>query len=285
MATKDINRSALEGGRPGRDKEERRVYQRRERHATKLHLKKVALDAEEYYKTFEPVRGKIWRSFTDNLGPAYRWIDSNVGKSWSDVYSALREKFDPRTLAGHHLVNQHIIPSIDGAGGEEFLISGRTYGSYYVDEEGVLRKKVNEKYKRITDFSEIKNWAKGRRIDQVLWSKAYGKNQYKYFWKVPSEPTYYRCSNKTAHKRPCKKFDRSKHVFLETTPEENWKRFAPETKKEDVPLDAWWRTFFWHHEITASYKRTRELTQEEEAYLKSFGPYTQRYIMDRLVWW
>lgn len=47
--------------------------------------------------------------FRDKLAPAQRWLASQVGRPWDKVYSELRAQFDSRTIAGAHVVNDHML--------------------------------------------------------------------------------------------------------------------------------------------------------------------------------
>lgn len=50
---------------------------------------------------------KPWKRtkyFSDNLSPLKRWLRSQLGQPWDNVYSQLRQKIETRTLCGQHLL-------------------------------------------------------------------------------------------------------------------------------------------------------------------------------------
>ncbi|KAF3888063.1 MULTISPECIES: hypothetical protein [Nostocales] len=44
------------------------------------------------------------KSFSDHLGPLYRWLRSKVGKPWNEVYGELCLHLDITTLSGQHIL-------------------------------------------------------------------------------------------------------------------------------------------------------------------------------------
>ncbi|MUG94548.1 hypothetical protein F7734_20075 [Scytonema sp. UIC 10036] len=44
------------------------------------------------------------KSFSDHLGPLYRWLRSKVGKPWNEVYGELCLRLDITTLSGQHIL-------------------------------------------------------------------------------------------------------------------------------------------------------------------------------------
>ena len=49
------------------------------------------------------LRNEMTKSFTDLLGPLYRFLRSNVGRPWDAVYSEMSEHLDNRKTAGRHI--------------------------------------------------------------------------------------------------------------------------------------------------------------------------------------
>ncbi|MBW4614292.1 MAG: hypothetical protein KME21_13670 [Desmonostoc vinosum HA7617-LM4] len=43
--------------------------------------------------------------FSDHLGPLYRWLRSQVGKPWNNVYSELSYRLNATTLSGQHILS------------------------------------------------------------------------------------------------------------------------------------------------------------------------------------
>ncbi len=66
----------------------------------------------------------------DRLAPLERFLESNVGRPWNDVYSEIREHCDTRNIRGQHLW-EHVV--------EDVLYPWRIRQGAYVDDEGVLQ--------------------------------------------------------------------------------------------------------------------------------------------------
>lgn len=140
MATKDISRSAVEGGRPNRNKYNRRRSHRQERGSFRYWrdevLKGVEFADERAVESRPPVR----KDFTDKLSPAYRWIASRCGRPWAEVFSELSKLFDTRRLSSWHIVYQHMLPEIEGgAKVETFTIASWRKCQFFVDDDGILQ--------------------------------------------------------------------------------------------------------------------------------------------------
>ena len=43
--------------------------------------------------------------FTDHLAPLVRFLESNVGRPWSNVYSELNKRLDRSTVSGQHVID------------------------------------------------------------------------------------------------------------------------------------------------------------------------------------
>ena len=143
MATKNLSRTPIEGGRTGRNKYERRHSHREERAATRGALAKVKATGDGDNL---PVikRNKVMKEFADKLSVVYRFLDANVGKYWPKVYSELRKKFDSRTTAGRHILFDHMLRGIKGAGQQEQMYK-HSFAEYYVNEASLLMKDKKSK--------------------------------------------------------------------------------------------------------------------------------------------
>lgn len=141
MSTKNIARSAVEGGRSNQ-------YERNESHARERSRARVWLDsvrlqlemAEESVPEPRPLVSKKY-GFTDKLRPCYGWLQSRCGRPWSEVRSELFRLFDTRRLSAWHVVNQHMLTEVRGAG---TTADGGTETSwrrqrFYIDEDGILK--------------------------------------------------------------------------------------------------------------------------------------------------
>jgi hypothetical protein len=94
MATRDLARTVVEGGRSGGSKYGRRRSARLGRRGWRFDS-----DGEPY----QPKAPDHYRQFADKLGPLGRWLKSRAGRAWNDVYAEFCWRYDRRTLKGWHL--------------------------------------------------------------------------------------------------------------------------------------------------------------------------------------
>jgi hypothetical protein len=110
MSTKNLARTVIEGGRAHRNTYERRASHRIVRAKLRPQVELLVRDPEQAndlsFHDLHPVR----RMFSDKLGPADRWLQTQVGRPWNKVMSELLQRFDTRTLAGRHVVFDHMAP-------------------------------------------------------------------------------------------------------------------------------------------------------------------------------
>lgn len=137
MARKNLSRTVIEGGRGTRNQWDRRRSHRVERASTRAWLDTVSRDHEEAEESAPPPIEFVSKDFSDKLGPAQRWLAAQAGRPWSKVYSELRARFDSRTVAGRHVVEDHMLDWVRRPGELH-----RYYRSswLYVDDGGILRK-------------------------------------------------------------------------------------------------------------------------------------------------
>lgn len=137
MATKNLSRTIIEPGRLRSTRQDNKRFTKRERVCNKLLLKRCAADVELYDAAVFEARKPAYLEQPDKLGPVYSWITSHVGSPWDDVYSELRSKFDTRTVTGNHIINDHLLPSIDYR--NEPRVRWRSWYRWWVDDDGILR--------------------------------------------------------------------------------------------------------------------------------------------------
>ncbi len=116
MSTKNLARTVIEGGRYYRNCWERRQSHADERAALRVWMEQARADAEVAEARPAPRRKHVHRMFHDKLPPAERWLAAQVGRPWDDVYAELKERFDPRTTAGRHIVYDHMLGWVLGVG-------------------------------------------------------------------------------------------------------------------------------------------------------------------------
>ena len=189
MSTKKLSRTIIEGGRANSNKWERRHSNSSERASSRDYCKKALIDSEVIYDDFITEREKVYKGFDDKLAPVFRWLAKQVGRKWDDIYSEIKETFDVRTTAGRHIVNDHLIGSVDitpdvrfpyayyYAGGE--TVSHHKY-DFYVEDGFLCKRKYigRRKYPYVVfNRPSIASWLDGRMIAKI---------GTKYYWFVSS---------------------------------------------------------------------------------------------------
>jgi len=131
MATKNLARTVIEGGRTRFSKWNRRASNGAQR--THEHLVSASLTSgADADNVVYPHRETAYRAFHDKLGPAERWLATQVGRPWNKARSELFTRFDTRTTPGRHIVFEHLLPEVEG---RRWL-----QRDYVVDCFGILRK-------------------------------------------------------------------------------------------------------------------------------------------------
>lgn len=110
MGTKNLARTPLEAGHYPSYKHEKKEINRRNRHKNKYksHKAKYEEDVDFDYTHVHNCSFKSDRH-ADTLGAVRRWVESQVGRKWDDVYSEIKKKF-PET----NIVNKHILDHVRG---------------------------------------------------------------------------------------------------------------------------------------------------------------------------
>lgn len=136
MATKNLARTAIEGGRLRNDEHFRT---RAERQQARVYCD----PANDFEARPAPRRDKgLGSSFTDHLKPIERYLRANAGRPWNKVYSELCKRFDRRTLRGQHIleghITRHMVVLPPGCNGWLWVKYPPTSGAW-VDAHGILR--------------------------------------------------------------------------------------------------------------------------------------------------
>ena len=161
MSRKNLSRTVIEGGRYFHNQFQRRGSNRAERASTRAWLDRVEVDSNDAEFTAPPPRLPVRKLFYDKLAPAKRWLASQVGRAWDNVYHELRTTFDRKTIAGNHVV-EHMLDWVQR--GE--LLHPR-YGrerDFIVDAHGILRhgRFYGRSWSRLR--KEALAWAQSRRV-------------------------------------------------------------------------------------------------------------------------
>lgn len=192
MSTKSLARTPLEAGhygggnsrRNGQNHGPRRTVRAQQREKLNRYL-----DEDSDVHVNEP---RAHTRNADRLGAVKRWIISQAGRRWSDVYSDIATKFDFSTMAGRHIL-QHIEGYVDFREDHTWRPwrwnnGVDVYYPVYVDDTGMLLrnpyyhgfvsspsrreyKATQAESKRLRDAME--KWSRGRSL---------GREGAVYFW-------------------------------------------------------------------------------------------------------
>jgi hypothetical protein len=137
VARKDLSRTVIEGGRYYSNCYFRRASHGTERATTRAWLDRVLVDLDEADESVPPPRPRVGKVFYDKLAPAQRWLVAQVGRPWDKVYSDLCAAFDTRTVAGRHVVHDHMLPWV-----RRWDVPSPYWRRFelVIDEHGILRK-------------------------------------------------------------------------------------------------------------------------------------------------
>ena len=161
MATRNLARTVVEGGRSGYSQLRRKQHSRRERR----------LRFDEEGNVVSGKEGRPWgREFADRLSPLERWLGHHVGRGWNNVYRDFCERFDRRTMKGWHL-EDHLLGSV--------RLGRCGYGNFYVDRRGILRRQPRQIWDwppriKPEEQDAARRWANGRQVivhgDALFWT-------------------------------------------------------------------------------------------------------------------
>ncbi len=133
MATKNLSRTVIEGGRASYCKFLRHYSNAADRR--KAHQLEHALCTEDPLgDTWFERRESVGKCFDDKLGPAFRYLRSQVGRPWDKVRSELFARFDTRTTAGRHILFCHLLREVDTGD-----VADRRHYRFTVSRHGILQ--------------------------------------------------------------------------------------------------------------------------------------------------
>jgi hypothetical protein len=183
MSKKNLARTAIEGGRA--NKYERRTSSQVERVRVRALLRAAVFDDELPDRRALPRRLPVRPEFHDKLNPLKKWIVSQSGRRWDDVWSELHGMFDVRKTSGRHLLYDHAVYYVNFAWEPRRRYAFyEALGGNLVGLDGVLR-------------HTPRKWPYGpavrpTRSDQALWAWAGGRLVRRVgsvlFWFVPTRP-------------------------------------------------------------------------------------------------
>jgi hypothetical protein len=157
MATRNLSRTILEGGRDHQSSVARK-YRNRSR-------RRVRFDEEGDPIGRQPDPALACLYHHDRLGPLTRWLRRQTGRPWNKVYQELSERYDVRSLKGRHLrqrVGFEVASTPDR--------SRRGFPRFAVDAHGLLRE-TKERFRppslpldELREATVAEAWAQGRRV-------------------------------------------------------------------------------------------------------------------------
>jgi hypothetical protein len=274
MSTKDISRSAVEGGRYNYNKHERNESHRHERARTKVWLDQIRFD-DEAAEGSDPVpRNKVAKGFTDNLGPCYGWLASHCGERWDDVRSKLAGTFDTRKLSAWHIVNQHMLTEVEGAGTTSDAFTRYRSQRFWIDDDGLLQDRGKRYYRRSTkpDYTgpseaAVLAYADGRKVTSSFHAGA------AIWWALPGEGKWEACK---AFRGRCS-IHKDQHRRTETTSKTLIDIYeAPGMR--NLGANGWWRTYAVEHFVETTWRTHKKLTKSEVKWWETIS-----YEIRRLV--
>lgn len=188
MSTKNLARTAIEGGRRQGYKYERKQSLRSARRGVNSALDAMR-DPDEFYDMDFPERKRssYWdgEKFNDRLGAVKRWMKAQVGKPWDKVYSVLRKRFDIRTTPGRHILFDHLLRMVWTS--QDHTTGHSEYRGYYVDAEGILRENPERRrYYYNSDWQLIRE--ERNKIGEWLAGRLVGKVGNVLYWFEPTRP-------------------------------------------------------------------------------------------------
>jgi len=136
VSRKDLSRSVIEGGRYYHNCWMRRTSHRTARARTREWLDEVRRDRDAADASSPRPPRRVHRMFHDKLAPARRWLAAQVGRPWAKVFADLCARFDTRTIAGRHIVNDHMLGWV-WTGAEDVPEYRRN--DFMIDRQGILR--------------------------------------------------------------------------------------------------------------------------------------------------
>jgi hypothetical protein len=264
MSTKDISRSALEGGRYNRNKDDRNESHRHERSRLREWLGNVSEDTEAAEASDPTPREPVRRGSTDKLNPCYRWLASKAGQPWAKVYSELATRFDTRNLASWHIVNQHMLSDVQGAGTTSDALGARYETQrFFIDDGGILRDRGKKHWRKRAEvitgpkLADVLAKVGQRRVYEPGYPGNYSS---KLYWAWPGKGRWEHCPRLCKH-------GKAKHRIIDVTPANIVEMYTVGTHRAFREGDHW-RKFQAEH-FVPSWTMGKPFTKAEVAWWKT----------------
>lgn len=157
MATRNLSRTIIEGGRHYQSSADRKFRNRRRRRV------RFDDDGDPIGRQPDPGLGCLYHH--DRLGPLTRWLRRQTGRPWNKVYQELSERYDARSLKGWHL-REHLQSEVERT--REDARWDRW--TFRVDAHGFLRenrehsRRHDSPMQRRREAQAAGAWARDRRV-------------------------------------------------------------------------------------------------------------------------
>jgi hypothetical protein len=182
VSTKNLARTVIEGGRRFYNSWERRHSHAEVRAAERV-VASLARDGDAD-ELLWPEPKCVPRSFHDKLSAAERWLFSHVGRPWRLVRSEISAQFDVRTLAGQHIVFDHLLPRRRDRDGT-WHVDG--YVRFRVDRHGILRAETRRRRPPRSKRTPAE-WEEDRRADALADGRKVVRHGTRLYWGVRVAP-------------------------------------------------------------------------------------------------
>ncbi len=124
MATRNIARTAIEGGRTASNTWRRRQSNRQVRHEERMRLRMLVRE-EDREDSLMPHRSQVEKEHADRLSVPTKWlIHHGLGKTPPEIAGMLLSAFDTRTLPGRHIVFSHLMGDLKLRSFPEHIVAG-----------------------------------------------------------------------------------------------------------------------------------------------------------------
>lgn len=183
MATKNLARTVVEGGRPKSNGIFRREATRAERHSVAALLHRSCTDLELYDETALPLRKPQYKEFADKLAPARRWLMSQVGRNWDRVRSELTRRYDRRTTKARNLLDDHLLSDV-----EPMKYVPRN-PDFFVGPDGVLTRGEPRRRHRWYGHDDVPKTVTNDDLHAWLSGRKVGSRGQHLYWFVPTFTT------------------------------------------------------------------------------------------------
>jgi len=156
VATRNLSRTIIEGGRHHQSSADRKFRNRRRRRL------RFDDDGDPIGRPPDPGLGCLYHH--DRLGPLVRWLRRQTGRPWNKVHQELSERYDTRSLKGWHL-RDHLRIEVERTP-DDARWGRRTFT---VDAHGILRENRESRGPNLRILKRRESyaadaWARGRRV-------------------------------------------------------------------------------------------------------------------------